>query len=128
MNVGKGIISMSSFPSKCPRGEIIEGVFAEVFLSLVTLDHCSVCSCAIIKGSLCLEGHPVPSFNPKVINRRTNMSSVGHPCENTVSRETYLAARALEIFEYFALMVLLAISRWAVFSSFVFRSFPSRLI
>jgi hypothetical protein len=35
-------ISMSSFPSKCPRAEIIEGVLAEVFLSSVTLDHCAV--------------------------------------------------------------------------------------
>lgn len=42
MNVGKRIISMSSFPSKCPRAEIIEGVLAEVFLSSVTLDHCAV--------------------------------------------------------------------------------------
>lgn len=31
---------MSSFPLKCPRAEIIEGVLAEVFLSSVTLDHC----------------------------------------------------------------------------------------
>lgn len=58
MNVEKRIILMSSFTSKCPRAEIIEGVLAEVFLSSVTLDHCAVCSCAIIKGSLCLEGHP----------------------------------------------------------------------
>lgn len=83
---------MSSSLSKCPRGEIIEGLFTEAFLSLVTLDQCSVSSCAIINVSLCLEGH---SFNPKVINCRTNMSSVGHPCENTLSRETYLAASVL---------------------------------
>lgn len=95
MKVGKRIISMSSFTLKCPRAEIIEGVLAEVFLSSVTLDHCAVCSCAIIKGSLCLEGYPLPSFNPKVINCRTSMSSVGHSCENTVSREIYLAACVL---------------------------------
>lgn len=58
MKVAKRIISMSSFTLKCPRAEIIEGVLAEIFLSSVTLDHCAVCSCAIIKSSLCLEGYP----------------------------------------------------------------------
>lgn len=59
MNVEKRIISMSSFLLKCPRARIMEGVLAEVFLSSVTLDHCAVCSCAIIKGSLYLEGYPL---------------------------------------------------------------------
>lgn len=86
---------MSSFTLKYPRGKIIEGVLAEVFLSSVTLDHCAVCSCAIIKGSLCLKDTPLPCFNPKVINCRTSMSSAGHSCENTVSREIYLAACVL---------------------------------